>query len=223
MPDFPMAVGVAHPCIESLAIGRRRRPFAAAWILPRRRPFPRSPRQLPAPCQDRDHNPKTVLREHREACEQGKLGGREKDRIAAAMNDISLLRKRCPLGLRALRRRSRDNTFAHYSRETMLSGVSTICFAASYAVALALEISRLLFRSGVRRLVMLGFAGAGLVAHTAFLYYRASVRPRRRAAVERTGLVSSWRPGRWWWSTCTSPFSTPRCRSGCSCCRWPWG
>ena len=55
----------------------------------------------------------------------------------------------------------------------MLSGVSTICFAASYAVALALEISRLLFRSGVRRVVMLGFAAAGLVAHTAFLYYRA--------------------------------------------------
>ena len=55
----------------------------------------------------------------------------------------------------------------------MLSGVSTICFAASYAVALALEISRLLFRSGVRGAVMLGFAGAGLVAHTAFLYYRA--------------------------------------------------
>ena len=55
----------------------------------------------------------------------------------------------------------------------MLSGVSTICFAASYAVALALEISRLLFRSGVRGAVMLGFAAAGLVAHTAFLYYRA--------------------------------------------------
>jgi ABC-type uncharacterized transport system permease subunit len=55
----------------------------------------------------------------------------------------------------------------------MLSGVSTICFAASYAVALALEVSRLLFRSGVRGVVMLGFAGAGLLAHTAFLYYRA--------------------------------------------------
>ncbi len=54
-----------------------------------------------------------------------------------------------------------------------MSGVSTICFAASYAVALALEVSRLLFRSGVRGAVMLGFAGAGLVAHTAFLYYRA--------------------------------------------------
>jgi ABC-type transport system involved in cytochrome c biogenesis permease subunit len=55
----------------------------------------------------------------------------------------------------------------------MLSGVSTICFAASYAVALLLEISRLLFRSAVRGAFMLGFAAAGLVAHTAFLYYRA--------------------------------------------------
>jgi ABC-type transport system involved in cytochrome c biogenesis permease subunit len=55
----------------------------------------------------------------------------------------------------------------------MLSGVGIICFAASYTVALALEVSRLLFRSGIRGAVMLGFAGAGLVAHTAFLYYRA--------------------------------------------------
>jgi len=55
----------------------------------------------------------------------------------------------------------------------MLSGVSIIYFAASYAVALVLEISRLLFRSSVRRLVRLGFAAAGLVAHSAFLYYRA--------------------------------------------------
>jgi ABC-type transport system involved in cytochrome c biogenesis permease subunit len=55
----------------------------------------------------------------------------------------------------------------------MLSGVSVLCFAASYAVALALEVSRLLFHSGVRGAIMLGFAGAGLVAHTAFLYYRA--------------------------------------------------
>jgi ABC-type transport system involved in cytochrome c biogenesis permease subunit len=55
----------------------------------------------------------------------------------------------------------------------MLSRVGIICFAASYAIALALEISRLLFRSGVRGAVMLGLAGAGLVAHSAFLYYRA--------------------------------------------------
>ena len=55
----------------------------------------------------------------------------------------------------------------------MFSGVGIICFASSYAVALALEISRLLFRSGVRGAVMIGFAAAGLLAHTLFLYYRA--------------------------------------------------
>jgi ABC-type uncharacterized transport system permease subunit len=56
----------------------------------------------------------------------------------------------------------------------MLAGVHIICFAASYSIALVLEISRLVFRSGVRGAVMLAFAGAGWIAHTAFLYYRAS-------------------------------------------------
>jgi ABC-type uncharacterized transport system permease subunit len=56
----------------------------------------------------------------------------------------------------------------------MLSGVSILCFAASYSVALVLEVSRLLFRSGVRGAVMLGFAAAGLLAHTAYLYYQAA-------------------------------------------------
>jgi len=54
----------------------------------------------------------------------------------------------------------------------MLSRVQIICFAASYAVALALELTRLLFRSGIRGAVMLGFAGAGLFAHTVYLFYR---------------------------------------------------
>ncbi len=57
--------------------------------------------------------------------------------------------------------------------DTMLSGVGIICFAASYAVAWTLELSRLMFRSRVRGLAMISFAGAGLVAHTAFLYYLA--------------------------------------------------
>ena len=55
----------------------------------------------------------------------------------------------------------------------MLSGVSIVCFAASYTVALALEVTRLLFRSGIRGAAMLGFAGAGLFAHTVFLCHRA--------------------------------------------------
>ena len=55
----------------------------------------------------------------------------------------------------------------------MLSHVSIVCFLASYGVALALEVSRLWFRSGIRGMVMLGFVVAGWIAHTAFLYYRA--------------------------------------------------
>jgi len=54
----------------------------------------------------------------------------------------------------------------------MLSRVSVICFAASYAVTLVLEITRLLFRSGIRGALMLGFAGAGLFAHSVVLYHR---------------------------------------------------
>jgi len=53
----------------------------------------------------------------------------------------------------------------------MLSGVKFTCFAASYAIALVLEITRLYFRSGVRGAVMLGFAAAGFLAHTIYLFY----------------------------------------------------
>jgi len=56
----------------------------------------------------------------------------------------------------------------------MLSGVSIVCFASSYAVALALEVTRLLFRSGVRGILMVGFTAAGLFAHTVYLAYRAA-------------------------------------------------
>lgn len=56
----------------------------------------------------------------------------------------------------------------------MISGISILCFAASYAVALALECSRLFFRSGIRGALLLAFAGAGLLAHTLFLAYQAA-------------------------------------------------
>jgi ABC-type transport system involved in cytochrome c biogenesis permease subunit len=52
-----------------------------------------------------------------------------------------------------------------------LSGVTILCFGASYAVAFGLELSRLLFQSRVRRVVLLGFVIAGLGAHTIFLVY----------------------------------------------------
>lgn len=58
-----------------------------------------------------------------------------------------------------------------------VAGISVVCFAASYAVALACEASRLLFRSGVRGAAMVGFAAAGMLAHTLFLLWRAIHEP----------------------------------------------
>lgn len=50
-----------------------------------------------------------------------------------------------------------------------MSGVTVFCFWASYAVAFSLEVSRLLFHSRVRHIVLLSFGGAGLLAHTIVL------------------------------------------------------
>jgi ABC-type uncharacterized transport system permease subunit len=54
----------------------------------------------------------------------------------------------------------------------MLSGITIVCFTASYAVALAMEVTRLFFRMPVRFFLILGFAVAGLFAHTVHLYHR---------------------------------------------------
>ena len=58
-----------------------------------------------------------------------------------------------------------------------MSGITITCFAASYAVAWMLEFSRLLFRSGVRGVVMVLFGAAGIFAHTLFLAYRVAENP----------------------------------------------
>ncbi|MBX3414931.1 MAG: cytochrome c biogenesis protein CcsA [Pirellulales bacterium] len=52
--------------------------------------------------------------------------------------------------------------------------IQIICFAASYSVALALEVTRLFLRSGLRGAAMVAFAGAGLLAQTIFLAQRAA-------------------------------------------------
>ena len=51
----------------------------------------------------------------------------------------------------------------------MVGGISIVCFAASYAVALCLEISRLFFRVSLRTAVMVGFVAAGILAHSIYL------------------------------------------------------
>ena len=54
----------------------------------------------------------------------------------------------------------------------MIERIQILCFAASYGVALALEISRLWFRSAVRGVLLWGFAVAGFLAQTLYLWHR---------------------------------------------------
>jgi hypothetical protein len=47
--------------------------------------------------------------------------------------------------------------------------VEVFCFAASYTVTLILEVTRLFYRASLRMIAAMGFAAAGLVAHTLYL------------------------------------------------------
>jgi hypothetical protein len=79
------------------------------------------------------------------------------------------------------------------SADLLMPGIDFVCFASSYAVALALEVSRLLFRSGVRGAFMVGFAAAGLVAQTAFLYHQALKTPGSPLSSQQDWcLVAAW-------------------------------
>ena len=94
--QFPMAIGVAHPCIE-------------AWLLAdasairrgldlRGNPkTPDEPEKLPPPSQDGRKNPKRALAGAAGQHKQD-LSAHEKARIAAAMKDVPLVRNRCPQG-----------------------------------------------------------------------------------------------------------------------------
>ncbi len=56
----------------------------------------------------------------------------------------------------------------------MLTGISLVCFSTSYAITLALEVSRLFFRMPIRMVVMLLFAVIGIGMQTLYLYNRAT-------------------------------------------------
>lgn len=68
----------------------------------------------------------------------------------------------------------------------MLSQVQIVCFAASYSVALALELSRLFLRARIRTIAASGFTIAGLLAHTIYLVMRGT------ATHQQTPPLSSW-------------------------------
>ena len=71
----------------------------------------------------------------------------------------------------------------------MLSGISIVCFAASYSVALCLEISRLFLRVSLRTAVMVLFVVAGLIAHSFYLGHEA------RIGLSGGAPLSSWYHG----------------------------
>jgi hypothetical protein len=95
LPEFPMAVGAPHPCIEVWLLAD---PAAImkGMELPVRPIVPPDLESLPAPCQDRKCNPKTILAG---CCKvrRAELTTTEKDRIAAEIRDLQRLRQRCPI------------------------------------------------------------------------------------------------------------------------------
>ena len=96
LPQYPMAIGIAHPCIESWLLADATA-IRRALELGSTPDVPDEPEALPAPLANRNRNPKTALRDTFPMCGK-ELSGKQKDCIAAAMNDMSLVRNRCPQG-----------------------------------------------------------------------------------------------------------------------------
>ncbi len=94
--EFPMAIGVAHPCIETWLLAD---PAAIrrGLELPSNPETPDEPESLPVPSEDKRKNPKAALA--RAAGKQKQdLSARQKERVAVAMKDIPRVRRRCPQG-----------------------------------------------------------------------------------------------------------------------------
>lgn len=95
-PDYPMAIGVAHPCIEAWLLAD---PTAIrrGLNLSNTPTIPDEPENLPAPCKNHRHNPKTVLAALGES-RQKEISTESKDNIAKSMSNMTLVRERCPRG-----------------------------------------------------------------------------------------------------------------------------
>lgn len=91
--EIPMAVGVAHPCIESWLLADAKA-IHKALDLPECPAVPDKPEDLPAPCKNREKNPKTELGKFTNS--QRGLSAKEMSSIAAKIKDLNILRERCP-------------------------------------------------------------------------------------------------------------------------------
>ncbi len=92
-PDFPMAVGLAHTCIEAWLLADASAIRKGLKLTGPNPIVPYEPESLPAPCKDRKNNPETVLR----ACwsEKRPPNVAEKSAIAEAM-DLPKAESKCP-------------------------------------------------------------------------------------------------------------------------------
>jgi ABC-type uncharacterized transport system permease subunit len=74
----------------------------------------------------------------------------------------------------------------------MLSGISTICFAASYAIVFALELAGLVKRFAWQRAAIVGVTLAGLAAHTLYLGQVASDTNAMAMSAAEWLLLAAW-------------------------------
>ena len=103
----------------------------------------------------------------------------------------------------------------------MISGITTICFAASYAVALLLELARLLLRSGWRTALALGFVARWAGSRRPFLGLSGGHGPGH-PALECAGLVSCGRLVAGGRASVLDVSFIPNWRRASLSCRWFW-
>jgi hypothetical protein len=95
LPEYPAAVGVAHPCIEAWLLADASA-IARALGLGQTPTVPEKPESLPAPCKDRNQNPKAIL--GRCVGQNRALSSAQTTRIAQEIGDLNSIRTRCPQG-----------------------------------------------------------------------------------------------------------------------------
>ena len=98
--DFPMAIGVAHPCIEAWLLADARSLGCASDQVPNK------PEELPAPKKDPKNNPKKALAD----CIRSRklLSANEAWEIARSIDDLRVVEIACPLGFAPFATEIRD-------------------------------------------------------------------------------------------------------------------
>ena len=98
---FPMAIGVAHPCIETWLLADARQLRRASDQVPNQ------PEKLPAPNQDQNKNPKIVLADC-VGLKKADLSAAEKWSIARSITDVTVIETACPEGFAPFAAEIRD-------------------------------------------------------------------------------------------------------------------